>query len=111
MTTHAEKLGEQDRILELDHFSAYCPGRKEEAGNRFQKEVLKRALNTKKELFFFHNLSSCPFPLSQALSLTLASFPCSAPRQLHPNWAAARLFAGQRRRHGSRCTRWVIGLC
>lgn len=101
MTTHAQKLGEQDRIVEMDRFSTYCPGCKGEAGNQFQKEVLKRALNTKKELFFLHNLSSCLFPLSQALSLTLASFPCSAPCQLHPNRAATWLCAGQHRCHGS----------
>lgn len=65
-----EKLGEQDIILELDHFSAYCPGCKGQAGNQFQKEVLKRALNTKRELFLSHNVSSCLFPLSEALSLT-----------------------------------------
>lgn len=82
MTSHAEERGEEDGILELDQFSAYCPGCKGTAGNPFQKEVLKRALNAKKKNCFsytichpacFRCLSPCPSPRHPCPAQRLAS--------------------------------------
>lgn len=52
MPAQAEKLGEQGRILELD-IPLLLPWLQREAGNRFQKEVLERALHTHKKKEFF----------------------------------------------------------
>lgn len=93
MPAQAEKLGEQGRILELD-IPLLLPWLQREAGNRFQKEVLERALHTqKKRNFSLHNVT-LPVSVSWALSLLLV------PSQLHPSSLLAATAPGDT---------WIIG--